>query len=128
MPKEYYEKSLNMMLLNIKTNKAIRILYFCEEEDNDDVNQIIQYLKTNITQYTVEFVKVDDAIEDWKQLLLMSCCNSHIIANSSYSWWGAYLCPDHNKHVCYPSKWFGPGMGNLIVNDMFPCYWKKIDI
>jgi hypothetical protein len=128
MPKEYYEKALTTILSNIKTNSAIRVLYFCEEEDNEYVNQMIHYLKAKTTQYTVEFVKVDDKIEDWKQLLLMSCCNSHIIANSSYSWWGAYLCPDKSKQVCYPSKWFGAGMGNVVVDDLFPSTWEKISI
>lgn len=128
MPKEYYEKALNMMLSNIKSDAPIRVVYFCEQEDNDHVNQIIQYLKSTIAQYTVEFVKVDDTIADWKQLLLMSCCNSHIIANSSYSWWGAYFCPDKNKQVCYPSKWFGHAIGNVITDDLFPSNWKKISI
>jgi hypothetical protein len=128
MPKEYYEKSLHAILSNAKTTTAIRVLYFCEEEDNNYVNQIIDYLKTTIPQDSVEFVKVDDTIEDWKQLLLMSCCNSHIIANSSYSWFGAYLCPEKNKQVCYPSKWFGPAMGNVVVRDLFPSNWIQITI
>jgi hypothetical protein len=128
MPKEYYEKALNTILSNIKTSSHTRVLYFCEEEDNEYVTQVIDYLKTTIPQRSVEFVKVDDTIADWKQLLLMSCCNSHIIANSSYSWWGAYLCPEKTKQVCYPSKWFGPGMGNVIVDDLFPSNWKKITI
>lgn len=128
MPKEYYEKSLISILSIVDPNVAIRVLYFCEEEDNDYVNQMIYYLKATTSQYTVEFVKVDDTIADWKQLLLMSCCNSHIIANSSYSWWGAYLSQNANKQICYPSKWFGPAMGNVIVDDLFPSNWNKISI
>lgn len=128
MPKEYYEKALNAIFSNIISTTTIRVLYFCEAEDNEYVNQVIQYLKSTISEYSVEFVKVDDTIEDWKQLLLMSCCNSHIIANSSYSWWGAYLCPEKNKQVCYPSKWFGPAMANTITTDLFPSTWTKITI
>lgn len=128
MPKEYYEKALISILSNIKTTAPIRVLYFCEEEDNAYVNDIIQYLTTKTSEYTVEFVKVDDTIADWKQMLLMSCCDSHIIANSSYSWWGAYLSQNANKHVCYPSKWFGPAMINIITNDLFPSNWMKISI
>jgi len=128
MPKEYYEKALNAIFSNIIPTTTIRVLYFCEAEDNEYVNQVIQYLKSTISEYSVEFVKADDNIEDWKQLLLMSCCNSHIIANSSYSWWGAYLCPEKNKQVCYPSKWFGPAMGNVVMDDMYPSNWTKINI
>jgi hypothetical protein len=126
MPKEYYEKSINSILSMITT--PVRVLYFCEQEDNDYVNLVIEYLKKNLTPCIIEFVKVDDTIEDWKQLLLMSCCDSHIIANSSYSWWGAYLSQNTNKQVCYPSKWFGHAAGNVIVDDLFPSYWKRIDI
>jgi hypothetical protein len=128
MPKEYYEKALNAIFSNIIPTTTIRVLYFCEAEDNEYVNQVIQYLKSTISEYSVEFVKADDNIEDWKQLLLMSCCNSHIIANSSYSWWGAYLCPEKNKQVCDPSKWFGPAMGNVVMDDMYPSNWTKINI
>jgi len=129
MPKEYYEKALTAILSNAKTTApTIRVLYFCEAEDNAYVNEVIEYLKKTINNDALEFVKVDDSIADWKQLLLMSCCNSHIIANSSYSWWGAYLCPEKNKQVCYPSKWFGPAMGNVIVHDLFSSNWTKIII
>ncbi len=37
----------------------------------------------------------------------MSRCKNHIIANSSFSWWGAYL--SENLKVVCPAKWFGPG-------------------
>jgi hypothetical protein len=39
-------------------------------------------------------------------MCLMTMCNYHIIANSSFSWWGAWL--SNSKQVIAPSKWFGP--------------------
>lgn len=124
MPREYYKKSILHMVSSVFV--PIRILYFCEEEDNEYVLEVISYLKHTFREKMIEFVKVDDKIEDWKQLLLMSCCNSQIIANSSYSWFGAYLCQDALKHVCYPNIWFGPAMGNMILDDLFPSTWNKI--
>jgi len=57
----------------------------------------------------------------------MSCCDDNIIANSSFSWWGAYFNDKPNKIVCYPSKWFGHNMNND-TRDLCPSSWKKIEI
>lgn len=103
----------------------IIVLYFCEMEDNYIVNNIIDKVRT--IDASIEFVKVDDSIEDWKQLLLMSCCHSNIIANSTYSWWGAYFNRNSQNHVCYPDKWFGPMNSHLNIGDMFLPSWKKIE-
>jgi len=53
------------------------------------------------------FVVVDhnDAHSAQEDLRLMSQCRHHIIANSSFSWWGAWLNPDQGKHVIAPSRW-----------------------
>jgi len=124
LPYQYYLNSMRHMVAVY--GPKIRILYFCEKADNATIFGFIQRLQDSYPD-TV-FVKVDDAIEDWKQMLLMSCCDSHIIANSTYSWWGAYFNTSEKKQVCYPSKWFGPANAGNKVDDMFPPLWTKIDI
>jgi len=123
MPYEYYENSMFNILLYRPFTKPYRVIYFCEKEDNDIVNSHIQRLRNKYD--AVEFVKVNDNIEDWKQLLLMSCCDNNIIANSSFSWWAGYLNDSPGKFVCYPHTWFGPKAGHD-VQDMFPCEWNHI--
>jgi hypothetical protein len=105
--------------------KQIRVLYFCEEPDNEIVLKMIHKLQQKYDE--IEFIKVDDTIVDWKQMMIMSCCNHNIIANSSFSWWGAYFNQTIDKIVCYPSKWFGPNLSENNTNDMFPDLWHKID-
>ena len=85
--------------------------------------KLIDILKKTITNCA--FIKVTDDVEDWKQLLLMSACGNNIIANSSFSWWGAYLNTNPTKIVCYPEIWFGPKVTHD-TRDLFPESWTKI--
>jgi hypothetical protein len=66
-----------------------------------------------------------DTDNPYLDLAIMSLCDHHIIANSSFSWWGAWLNISEDKKVIAPSKWFGP----LLVNDTSDIYcenWIKI--
>jgi hypothetical protein len=129
MKYEYYESSLRYILdkLSRDSEKKVRVLYFCEAEDNDFVsNMRIQPLQRVFP--SVEFMKVDDQIEDWKQLLIMSNSQHFIMANSTFSWWGAYLSSYTEKIVCYPSKWFGEYYEhNYKCDDLMPDSWIKIE-
>jgi hypothetical protein len=119
---KYYENSLKEILKKTN-NKFVKILYFCEKEDNEEIGKLIENLKKTIKNCA--FIKVTDDVEDWKQLLLMSACCHNIIANSSFSWWGAYLNTNPTKIVCYPEIWFGPKVTND-TSDLFPESWTKI--
>jgi hypothetical protein len=57
----------------------------------------------------------------------MSVCDHNIIANSTFSWWGAQLNMAENKQVIYPSKWFGPKLATHNLDDLFPDGWIKVD-
>jgi len=122
IPYEYYKNALEHIL---NKRHDCKVLYFCEKEDIGDVDLIINRLKTMFGP-KVEFVLVDDTVPDWQQMLLMSCCKDNIIANSSFSWWGAYFNQNVEQIVCYPSIWFGPKIQNY-TNDLFPLSWTKVD-
>ena len=73
----------------------------------------------------------DDALyysegqDQYHDLCLMTLCDHHIIANSSFSWWGAYLGYNENKKIIGPALWFGPSTGNN-TKDLMPKEWELI--
>ena len=125
---EYYTNALTSILNNQQTEvlkNKIKILYFCENEDLSDVENTINNLKTVFP--LLVFQRADPLLSDWEQLLLMSLCEHNIIANSSFSWWGAYLNSNICKIVCYPEKWFGSKAGHD-TSDLFPEDWIPISL
>jgi hypothetical protein len=128
LPYKYYEMALENVLGDLihTDKKQVSVIYFCEEDDNDVVSAVIEKLSDKFGE-DFAFVKARDDLEDWKQMLMMACCNYNIIANSSFSWWGAYFNRNLDKRVYYPSVWFGPCLNHNYMGDMFPDGWKRID-
>lgn len=62
--------------------------------------------------------------DPYSDLKLMSRCENHIIANSSFSWWGAWLSRSDN--VIAPKQWFGPALSNYDVSGYYLDEWMKI--
>ncbi len=89
---EYYKKA--MRIVRDATNNNVTFLCF-----GDDLN----WIEENLKEEDCKIVSGNTAEID---LCLMSMCNVHIIANSSFSWWGAMLGSPQN--VIAPATWFGP--------------------
>jgi hypothetical protein len=120
---EYFEESLKTIVS--QRPGVSRVLYLCEAEDNEFVRGYISRFQNIFPNLT--FVKVADDIVDYNQLLVMACCHHNIMANSTFSWWGAYMNENPEKIVCYPSKWFGQYYEHTHDHrDMMPEHWTKI--
>ena len=125
MPLKYYSNCLkyfeNMGLTDYK------ILYFCENDEDD-----LLLVSSMITELQMEYPNLtfvrQSGLEDWEEMLAMSLCSHNIIANSSFSWWGAYFNDNQDKIVLYPSVWFGPQLSNKDTSDLLPAEWVKIEI
>ena len=63
-----------------------------------------------------------DNYHDWYDMYLMSQCNHNIIANSTFSWWGAWLNPNPGKIVIAPEQW----VNNCVYEDIYPEKWIKL--
>ena len=95
---------------------------FIFSDDIEWCRENINFLESKNTIFISDQTDVED-------LWLMSLVENNIIANSTFSWWAAYLNQNKNKKVIYPSKWFGPKRTNnnaLETKDLFPEEWIKI--
>lgn len=130
LPLSYYEKALAKIVQKDLTTTTV--LCFFEEEDDEFVwKERIQPLQKQFP--LLEFQRIDTSIPEWQQMFLISGCRHFIIANSTFSWWGAYLGTtlnktnnDHGQIICYPQTWFGPALADKYIQDLFPSHWNCI--
>lgn len=88
---------------------------------SDDISWVRQNLSFLPAR---EFIELRGKKRDIEELKLMSLCKHHIVANSSFSWWGAWLNPSSNKVVIAPDPWFNkPGIDTC---DLYPNTWIKM--
>jgi hypothetical protein len=124
LPCEYYYKCLEQALGKHTNDESITVMIFCEEEDKNEIQKdTIVYLMESFPK--CNFVYAPNTFADWEQMILMSLSNQVIIANSTFSWWGAMFNTNPNKVVYYPYYWFTE-MANLDVCDMFPSTWIRV--
>lgn len=100
-----------------------------EYKDNQFTSKLIDSGKVIFFRGTPRPVEVSDRIDepkDWLDLFSMALCSNHIIANSTFSWWGAFL--SEKNHAYYPSRWFGTheAVRNIPWQHMMPDNWTMI--
>ena len=124
---QYYINCILYIIQNTNIDNY-NVIYFYENntEDYDEIIKKINIIKLQFPN--LNFIKRPDDLKDYEELCMMSLCVHNIIANSTFSWWGAYLNKNANKIVTYPNKWFGSNLKNYDVSDLFPNKWVKIDI
>lgn len=109
-PLSYYQRAIEHINKQIKNP----IYYFFSDdiswvEKNFKIPHAYQFVSNKITQKGIE------------DLFLMSKCQHNIIANSSFSWWGAWLNNNPNKIVIAPKHWFNEGPKD--TQDLYPTDW-----
>jgi hypothetical protein len=84
----------------------------------------IEWVKNNLKlSWPCEYVDCNRKDQSYNDMRLMSMCKHNIIANSSFSWWGAWLNPNLYKIVIAPNKWFA---NEINTQDLIPLNWVRL--
>ena len=126
LPIKYYENAV--LTIKKKLDKDYKNFTYLIFSDDIEWCKTQNFLK-NLSN--VHFVEDSDPLTKGPveifQLYLMSMCEHNIIANSSFSWWGAYLNTSPQKIVIAPSKWFNSG-GPQNWQDIYCKNWIKCPV
>jgi hypothetical protein len=109
----YYQQAIGVL-----QSKFQNLHFFFFSDDIEWAKQNFNSLKNS---YFISNNKNENSFYD---LQLMSLCNHFIIANSSFSWWGAWLGKHKDKVVIAPAKWFNTDEHN--TKDLLPESWIKL--
>ena len=90
---------------------------------SDDPIWVKEHLNLSFPSTLVSY---GSSLHDYEELHLMSRCHHHITANSSFSWWGAWLNPKPDKIVITPKKWFGDFADDHDTKDLIPDNWLRL--
>lgn len=109
---EYYKKAISYFV------EKIPYPYFFVFSDD------ISWAKENLGLSSgVTFIEHNQGENSFEDMRLMSLCKHNIIANSSFSWWGAWLNDNPNKTVIAPNQWFA---SMLVSTDLLPASWLRL--
>lgn len=105
---------------------AVRHVARCVEKPEFFVfSDDIAWARDNLDiSFPAHYIDHNRAEESYNDMRLMSLCQHHILANSSFSWWGAWLNPRPDKVVVAPARWFANG--NRSVDDLLPEGWVRL--
>ena len=92
-PNDYFERAIQYMKEHMDTP-----VFYVFSDDMD-------YVKENIKLEDAFYIDGNRGNDSWQDMFLMSSCNHNIIANSTFSWWSAFLNSHDNKIVIAPKRW-----------------------
>lgn len=110
---EFYKQALQ--IIESKVENPVYFLF------SDDMPWVKENFTTNFETHYIDFNNAETNYEDLK---LMSSCKHNIIANSSFSWWGAWLNNNPDKIVVAPKLWFNDE--TIDTSDLIPINWIKL--
>jgi len=113
-PMNYYEQLWKIVL---EENADVDFFIF-----SDDMEYCRAHLPIEGRRHFVDHNGTGNA---WEDMRLMSACRKHVITNSTFSWWGAWLDPRVDKEVLAPKYW--RNTPDSYFPELFPAGWRAID-
>ena len=124
-PISYYEESLKEYEDNIPVFVFTDDPVWCKSQKLFKSDRFI--FNDNLEKFSYSTIdglgKMQNTLIPYVDLCLMSLCSGAIIANSSLSWWGAWLQKDEDKKIIAPMPWFGTSLSHLDVSDIISEKW-----
>jgi len=117
LPVKYYNEAMEE-----SEKKIIDPFYFIFSDDPGWCKKIFSDIKN------YEIVSINDPATAWQDMYLMTLCKHHIIANSTFSWWGAWLCQREEQLNIAPSQWFNPAVAKFDIRHIIPSSWHIIEL
>lgn len=124
---EYYRAAIDLMPLDGSTVVFSDDYEWASTHMDDVLGRECVYFKgtPRAREYDQRTRYELEPVLDWIDLFLMAQCDFHVISNSTYAWWGAFL--SGNRSPVYPSRWFGKLLQYIDSSLMFPDSWVWVD-
>ena len=118
LDRKYYDRAINYFQTNAVSSEKFLFL-------SDDIEWVKNEFSDMENAY---FIDEKELYKDYFDIMFMAACEHNIIANSTFSWWGAWLNKNPNKVVIAPKKWYkNPDYQAIYENSSFiPKTWKLI--
>jgi len=118
LPLSYYQAALQRVC---ETVPGAQVFVFSDDP---------QWCRENLAwRGAVNYVCHNTGADAWQDLVLMGRCRHHVIANSSFSWWGAWLADQRwgvdGRLVIAPKRWFA-GVEQQNLQDRYPAHWEPL--
>ncbi len=114
LPLSYYEQAISYLQHRLV---GLDLVIFSDDP---------QFCRLHFEKYNNVYIVSGNEGASWKDMSLMSACQHHIIANSSFSWWGAWLSQYSNGIKIAPKNWFNNEVVDYNIDDIIPSSWIKI--
>lgn len=128
-PIEYYEEALT----DFDEDKPVIVfsddIGWCRDQPFFESDRFM------LSEFDEKYAQTCDTLQGRQQALIpyfdlcmMTLCTGGIIANSTMSWWGAWLMQNRTQPIIYPTQWFGSYYDHYIMDDLCPQDWFGVGV